>query len=98
MNTTSLALIFTHMIKLNHLVKGKVASIKALMDTLRKEALVRVTCLELKSYLFKALVLPTFTHGIEIWGGNLENSYWKVFEKGMKMHMMSHVEVCSLTT
>jgi hypothetical protein len=24
--------------------------------------------------------------------------YWKVFEKGMKMHMISHVIVCFLTS
>ena len=31
-------------------------------------------------------------------GGLLKYSIWKVFEKGMKMHMMSHVRVHSLTT
>jgi hypothetical protein len=65
---------------------------------LRKEAVVNATCWELKSQLFKALVLPTFTYGIEIWGGNLKNSHWKVFEKGMKMYMMSHIKVCPSTT
>ena len=59
---------------------------------------VGVTCWELKSHLFKALVLPSFTYGTAIWGGELENSHWKVFEKGMKIHMMSHVKVCSSTT
>ena len=39
----------------------------------------------------QALVIPTFTYGTEIWGGNLNNSHSKVFEKGMKMHMMFHV-------
>ena len=68
----------------------------ALMGTLRKEAV--ATRWELKSHLFKALVLPTFTHGTEIWGGELKNSHWKGFEKDMKKHMMSHVKVCSLTT
>ena len=52
----------------------------------------------LGTHLFKALVLPTFTYGIEIWGGNLKNSHWKVFEKGMKMYMMSHIKVRSSTT
>jgi hypothetical protein len=37
-------------------------------------------------------------YGTEIWGGDLKNSYWKVFEKGMKMHMVSQVQVHSLTT
>jgi hypothetical protein len=37
-------------------------------------------------------------YGAEIWGGEVKNSHWKVFEKGMKMHMMSHVKVCFLTT
>ena len=46
----------------------------------------------------QALVLPTFTYGTKIGGGNLNNSHWKVFEKGMKMHMMSHVKVSSSTT
>ena len=36
--------------------------------------------------------------GTAIWGGDLEHSHWEVFEKGMKMHMMSHVKVPSLTT
>jgi hypothetical protein len=35
---------------------------------------------------------------MEIWGGHLKNFHWKLFEKGMKMHMMSHVKVGSLTT
>ena len=35
---------------------------------------------------------------MEIWGGDLKNSHWKVFEKGMKMRMMSHVKVGSLIT
>ena len=35
----------------------------------------------------KGLVLPTFMYGTEIWKGDLKNSHWKVFEKGMKMHI-----------
>ena len=68
------------------------------MGTSRKEAVVGVTCWELKSHLFNALVLPTFTYGTKIWGGDLKNSHWKVFEEGKKMHMMSHVKVRPLTT
>jgi hypothetical protein len=45
-----------------------------------------------------ALVFLTFTYGTEIRGGKLKNPHWKVFEKGMKMHMMSHVKVHSPTT
>lgn len=45
---------------------------EALMGTLRKEAIVGVTCWERISHLFEALVLPIFTYGIEIWGGNLK--------------------------
>ena len=71
---------------------------KAWMGTLRKGVLVGVTCWGLRFHVFKALVLPTFTYGIGIWGANLESSRWKVFEKGIKMHMMSHVKVCPLTT
>jgi len=37
-------------------------------------------------------------YGARIWGGDLKSSHWKVSEKGMKMHMMSHVKVCSSTT
>ena len=44
---------------------------KALLGTLRKEGVVSVTCWELKSHLFKVLVLPTFMHGTEIWASNL---------------------------
>ena len=61
---------------------------KALMGTLRNEVVVNVTCWELKFHLFKALVLPTFTYGIESWGGDLKNSHWKVFDKATKMHML----------
>jgi hypothetical protein len=58
---------------------------------------VTVRCWELKSHLFKNLLLLTFTYGIVIWGGDFKNSQWKVFEKGMTIHMMSHVKVRSLT-
>ena len=71
---------------------------KALVDTLRKEVVVGIACWELKSHVFKALVLPTFTYGIEIWGGDLENSNWRIFEKRVKTHMMSHIKVHSSTT
>ena len=74
----------------------RIAGMKAFMGTLRKEAIIGVTCWELKSHLVKALELPTFMYGIEIWGGNLKYSHWKVFEKSMKMHMMSYVKVYSL--
>ena len=52
-------------------IRQGIACMKALMRTLRKEAVVGVTCWKLKSHLLKALVLPTFTYGIKIWGGNL---------------------------
>jgi hypothetical protein len=29
----------------------------------------------------KVLGLPTFTYGAKIWGGELRNHLWKVFEK-----------------
>ena len=54
--------------------------------------------LRIPTHLFKALVLPTFMYGAKIWGGDLKSSDWKVSEKGMKMHMMSHVKVWSTTT
>ena len=62
-----------------------------------KKKVIGVTWWKLKSRLWKVLVLPTFTYGTEIWGGNLKNSHWKVFEKGTKMHMSSHVKMRSLT-
>ena len=71
---------------------------KALMRILRKEAVVSVICWELISHLFKVLVLPSFIYGTKIWGGDLKNSPWKGFEKGMKMHVMSHIKVRSSIT
>jgi hypothetical protein len=68
---------------------------KALMATLKNESVIEVTCWELKFHLFKALVLQTFTNGIEIWGGNFSS---KIFEKGMKIHMMSHIKMRSFIT
>jgi hypothetical protein len=32
----------------------------------------------------------------EIWGGDLKKSHWRVFEKGIEVHMMFHVKVCVL--
>jgi hypothetical protein len=66
--------------------------------TSMKDVEVKVTCRELKSHLFKALMLHGFMYGTEIWGGDFQNSHWKVFKNGMKMHMMSHVKMCSLAT
>ena len=40
----------------------------ALMAILRKEALIGVTCWELKSYMFKSLVLPCFAYDAKILG------------------------------
>ena len=77
--------------------RQRIAGTKALMDNLRKEAIVKATCWELKSHLCKALVLPNFTYGTDIWGGNLKNSHWKDLEKGMKTHL-SYFKVCSSTT
>jgi len=71
---------------------------KTLMWTLRNETIVGDVCWEFKSHLFKALVLPTFTYRTKIWGGDLEKSHLKVFEEGMKMHVMSHIKVRSSTT
>ena len=71
---------------------------KALIGTLRKETIVGVTCWELRSHLFKALVLPTFTYGPKIWGVGFKISHWKVSEKGVKMDMMPHIKVRSSTT
>jgi hypothetical protein len=47
--------------------------------------------------IFKALVLSTFTYGTKICIDDLNISHWKVLEKGMKMHMMSLIKVCSST-
>ena len=75
--------------------RQQITCMKALMATLKNEAVVGVTCWELNSHLFKALVLQTFTNGTEIWGGDFSS---KIFEKGMKIHMMSHIKVRSLRT
>ena len=62
----------------------RIACTKALMGAVRKEVVVGVTCWELKSHLFKALVLPTFTYDIELWGGNLKKlpleGFWERHE------------------
>ena len=78
--------------------RRRIVGMKALMGTSRREPLVEPHVGNPKSHLFKALVLPTSTYGTEIWRGDLKNRHWKVFEKGMKMHMMSHVKVCCLIT
>jgi hypothetical protein len=44
----------------------RIAGMKALMSTLRKEVVVGITCWELKSHIFKALVLSTFTYALKI--------------------------------
>jgi len=49
------------------------------------------------STIFKPLVLPTFTYGTKF-GEVTCKTHWKVFEKGMKIHMISHVKMCSMTT
>ena len=78
--------------------RWRIVGTKALMDILRKEPMEGATCWVLKSHLFKALVLPTFTYGIIMWECDLKNSHWKAFEKGTKMQMISHVKLCSTTT
>ena len=50
--------------------RRRIIGMKALMSTLRKEAIVRVTCWNLKSHLFKALVLHTHIYGTKIWRGS----------------------------
>ena len=91
-------LISTPIATLNHQVKGVEYKYESLDGTLRKETVVGVTCWELKAHLFKVVVLPTFTYGTKIWGGDLKNTLWKVFEKGIKIHMIPHIKVCSSTT
>lgn len=66
------------------------------MGTFRKGSIIGVTCWELTSHCFKALVLQTLTYGIEIW--DLKNSISKTFKKSMKIHIMSHIEIHSLMT
>ena len=78
--------------------KRGIASMKASMGTLKKEPVVEITCWKLKSHPFNALVVPTFMCGTKIKGTDFKNSHWKVFEKGMKMQMISHVKVHSSTT
>ena len=71
MNRSTLGWIFNHMVTLSHLVKEEESQMNALMVTLRKESAKGVTCWELKSHLFKAMMLPTFTYGTKIWGRQL---------------------------
>ena len=72
---------------------------KASMATFNEGAIIRVTFWELKSQLFKALGLPTSTHGIEIWGGDLKTLIKRFFFKKItKLHMMSHVKAHSSTS
>ena len=67
------------------------------MVTLSNQVIVRVTCWDLKSHLFKVwwIQLP---QGTKIWGGDLKTSLRKVFEKGTKIHVISHIKGCSSTT
>jgi glyoxylate carboligase len=53
---------------------------------------------ELKFQLFKALVLPTFTHMLLNLGRRLENSHWKSLKIVMKIHNMSYIKVRPSTT
>ena len=57
------------------------ASMEALLGTLRKVPIVEATCWELKFHLFKALVLPTFTYGIEFWGGDLKKLHGRLLRR-----------------
>ena len=70
------------------------------MTILTKEAIVGVTCWKLNPMYSRLWCFqpPHMAH--EIWGGDLKNSHWKLFEKGMKniIHMMSYVKGCSSTT
>ena len=76
MSIYTLELISIHMVNFEPSNKRqRIASMKILMATLRKEVVVGVTCWELKSHLFKSLVLPTFTYGSENWEGDLKNSH-----------------------
>jgi hypothetical protein len=56
-------------------------STNCLNGQLDEKKVVRVTCWELKSHPFKALVLLAFTYIIEIWGGDFKNSHEKELEK-----------------
>lgn len=46
---------------------------KRQLGTLEKEIVVEVTCWELKSHLFKSMVIPIYTYDIEILGVGLDN-------------------------
>ena len=88
MNTNTLGLIFIHMVHLSHLIKD----MKALIRNLRKEAVVDTTCWELKSHLYIQGFNAFYLHVCKL-GRRLGKLSWerKVFEKGMKKCMMSHV-------
>ena len=65
--------------------RQRVASVDVLMGTSRKEAIVGVICWEIKSCIFEAFGAPNFPHmALKFGEVTLENSPWKVSEKGMK--------------
>ena len=66
--------------------------------TLRRIYFKQCLLLSLCFYREVNMELSTFTYSAKILGGDLKNSHWKVFEKGMKAHMMSHVKMHSPAT
>lgn len=63
---------------------------KALVVTLREEPIIGVTCWDLKSNAFKALMLPTLTHGTK-----LGNIFGKISLGGFKeWHEDSYDDLC----
>ena len=98
MNINTLGLIPIHMATSNHQEKEKNCRYERCDVHFKERNSRRSHMLGTQIPFIQGFGAPTFTYGIEIWGVDLENSCWKVFEKAMKMHMISHVKVLSLTT
>jgi hypothetical protein len=67
---------------------------KTPVGSLKEKIIVGVTCWVLKSHLFKALVLPSFTYGIEICGGNLKILIERFQERHEDTFDASHQSAC----
>jgi hypothetical protein len=96
MNRNTLGWIFIHIVTLSHLVKKKNRKYECLDGHFKERTNQRSHMLgtqipSIQGFCASYFLLP---HMALKFG----EATWKVFEKGMKMHMMSHVKVCSLTT
>ena len=77
MNTITLGLILIHMVTLSHLVRSKNHKYASLDGHLKEISTSQSHVLGTQIHLFKVVVLPNFTYGTKIWGGDLKNSHLK---------------------